>query len=82
MAAGAAAPAPYEIRVVNKIPQAFIQILEQQFQFMERWVQSLHQATTMENCANEKLRAEIGEVLSGYELLMRRLRGSPEVREK
>ena len=49
---------------------------------MERWVQTLHQATSMEHCANEKLRHEIGEVLSGYELLMRRLRGSPEAREK
>ena len=47
-----------------------------------RRIQAMHQATSMEHRANEKLREEIGEVLSGYELLMRRLRNAPEVRGK
>ncbi len=69
-------PSPQEIRVVNRIPKVFLNVLEQQFELMRGWLEPLQDESRRQSTQFSHLRERVEESLSRHAELIEDLRRS------
>lgn len=67
-----------EIEVVNKVPKAFLDVLEKQFHLMQGWMQPIFKASRAQNEEFEGLKRVLADHMQQYEILIGALEASAE----
>ena len=72
-AAGGSQGEPGRITVVNKLPRSFLNVVEQQFELMSRWMKPLLESTQQQTGEMVELKDGLKDCLKQYRRLLRRL---------
>ncbi len=71
--AAKAAQTPTQIKVINKVPRAFLDVIEAQFNIMQDWMKPLLKLTDDHSADAQHLKKAIDDTYSRYEKLLQRM---------
>jgi len=74
-------PAPQEVHVVSKIPNAVLNVMRHQFRLMEGWLEPMQKQSHKQGDELHKLREILGETLGKYNSLVEMLEKSAHDKE-
>jgi hypothetical protein len=64
---------PPEIRLVNRVPAALLDVLRQQFKLMQGWLKPVHDKTLAQSAEIQQLRQLINNTFASYDQLFKQL---------
>jgi len=66
-------PSPYEIKVINKIPETFLLVMKQQFDLMKAWLEPMTRINASQDEDIRKIREAIDLLVNKYQKMIDRL---------
>ncbi|MCC5830996.1 MAG: DNA repair ATPase [Phycisphaeraceae bacterium] len=71
-------PSPYQIRITNRVPEAFLVIIRQQFDLMKAWLEPLSRITADQEGRIKQVIDSLESLADKYQGIIRRLEESEE----
>ena len=70
---------PHEIKVVNRVPKVFLNVIQDQFILMRDWLNTIHKSSTRHDRSLNKLGKAVKDALSRYEVLIEKLEAGEKI---